>query len=61
MSAENFRLFLTDCFKNMIEYTKKGAGVYVFHNHKEQKAFEDTLKEAGYEIKQQIIWNKPSL
>lgn len=61
MSKDSFRLFLTDAFKNIVTNTKLGAGIYVWHNHKEQIAFEQSLIDVGIEIKHQIVRNKPSL
>lgn len=60
MSRNAFYEFLSDAFRNMIDYTKSWAGIYMFHNHKEQKTFEDALLDTGYSIKQQLIRNKPS-
>ncbi len=54
-----FDKFLVDVFKNYAEYAKGGAGVYVFHASRTQAQFEKALHTNGYEIKNQLIWNKP--
>jgi len=61
MSKSAFKEFLSDAFRAMHDHIKAGAGIYVFHNHKEQVNFQEALEEQGYIIKQQIIRNKPSL
>ena len=62
MDSDSFYQFLKDAFNNIKLHTKiGGGGIYVWHNHKEQIAFENALKANSLEIKQQIIWNKPSL
>lgn len=61
MSKDAFKQFLSDAFRAMHDHIKWWAWIYVFHNHKEQITFQEALEEQGYVIKQQIIWNKPSL
>lgn len=61
MDKDTFKLFLYGAFVQMKSASKQGAGLYVRHNHKEQIAFQEALEKAGFDIKQQIIWNKPSL
>ena len=61
METSAFRKFLGDAFKAMKNVTKQSAGSYIYHNHKEQTTFQEALQESWYEIKQQIIRNKPSL
>lgn len=60
MSDEQFDTFLTEAFKRIRESIKKGAGTYVFHSPRTQDAFTKALTVAGFEVKQQMIWNKPS-
>lgn len=57
--AEEFDSFLDKVFKNYAQHTKGGAGIYVFHASRTQKDFEKALQANGYEIKNQLIWNKP--
>lgn len=59
MEDDAFRLFLTKVFNNHAEFTKSGGGVYIFHSPKTQDSFAEALDKAGYEIKYQLIWNKP--
>lgn len=61
MESGAFAQFLYNAFGCMKEVTKKGAGIYVYHNHKEQSTFQEQLEAHGIEIKSQIIRNKPSL
>lgn len=60
MGAAQFREFLVDSFKHWPDAVKKGAGLYVFHSPTTQAIFEDALNVTGFEIKYQLIWNKPS-
>ncbi len=54
-----FQKFLTAAFKSYAEATKAGAGMYVFHASRTQKEFENALQVNDFEIKNQLIWNKP--
>jgi DNA modification methylase len=54
-----FQKFLAAAFKCYGSHTKAGAGIYVFHASRTQKEFENALMANGYEIKNQLIWNKP--
>lgn len=60
MAAEIFVTFLTDSFTSIAEVIKAEAGCYVFHSHKTVVEFTQALKNAGYHIDTQIVWNKPS-
>jgi DNA modification methylase len=60
MTDANFQDFLYDTFVQMKSAVKKGAGCYVFHSHKTASQFEKALKDAGFNIDTQLIWNKPS-
>lgn len=55
-----FALFLSNVFKNYADVIKAGAGMYVFHSSSTQAAFERALNEAGFEVRSQLVWNKPS-
>lgn len=50
--------FLTAAFDNYCEYTHPAAPLYCFHASVNQMEFETALKLSGYEVKQQLIWNK---
>lgn len=60
MESSAFLEFLKDTFVNWKETVKKGAGMYIFHSPTTQKQFEDALEINGFEVKYQLIWNKPS-
>lgn len=57
--AEDFAVFLDKVFYCFASVTKAGAGNYVFHASRTQGVFEKAMDKNGYEIKNQIIWNKP--
>lgn len=57
--SDDFEEFLQKVFERYSENTKAGAGIYVFHASRTQKDFEKALQNNGYEIKNQLIWNKP--
>lgn len=59
VSDDQFLGFLRMVFKNYATYAKEGAGNYVFHASVTQAVFEQAMKENGFEIKNQLIWNKP--
>lgn len=50
--------FLTAAFKNYFQFTHPSTPLYCFHASKTQREFENSLNAAGYEVKQQLIWNK---
>lgn len=60
MSAESFQEFLDDAFKQLDKNTKSGGAWYVCHSQKYASTFEKAIKNSGYEVKEQIIWVKPS-
>ena len=61
MQDDKFLLFLVSAFKNMYEFSKKGAAIYVFHADSEGYNFRAAFKQAGYQLKQCLIWVKNSL
>ena len=58
--ADEFDSFLDKVFQRYSENAKPGAGVYCFHAAKTASQFEKALILNGYEIKNQLIWNKPT-
>jgi len=50
---------LKDAFNIANNYLIKNGPVYVFHASSTQMIFETALEEAGFMIKQQLIWVKP--
>ena len=57
--SDAFDEFLNKVFANFKEFTKAGGGNYIFHASRTQIAFEQALSKNNYEIKNQLIWNKP--
>lgn len=60
MANSQFREFLVTAFKQWPEAIKKGAALYIFHSPTTQSIFEEALHVNGFEIKYQLIWNKPA-
>jgi DNA modification methylase len=54
-----FQRFLEAAFKSYANFVKAGAGMYVFHASATQKEFENALAANGFEVHNQLIWNKP--
>ena len=59
-SSEVFRKFLCDAFLSMAGVSKKGAAAYVCHADSEGMNFRTAFEQAGFLLKQCIIWNKNS-
>lgn len=60
VSDTEFDTFLDWVFKNYKASLKPGGGMYVFHSTSSQKQFQDAIERNGFEIKNQLIWNKPT-
>lgn len=60
MGSVQFRQFLIDAFKNVRASIKASAGLYVFHSATTQREFEEALLHNEMEVRNQLIWNKPS-
>lgn len=60
MGDAQFLAFLTDAFKAVRPVFKAGGGAYVFHSSTTQATFEQALRTNDFEIRSQLIWNKPS-
>ena len=60
MTKSAFMEFLVKAFKSYRDAMKNGAGMYVFHSSSTQRDFESALEKTGFEVKNQLIWNKPS-
>jgi DNA modification methylase len=48
-------------FKQIEPFLSQDAGAYVFHASRNQGIFEKALNKTGWEVKQQLIWKKPSV
>lgn len=53
-----FEGFLGDLFAAAIEHTKPGGPAYVFHADSEGLAFRSAFANAGWDLKQVLIWAK---
>ncbi len=60
MSKESFDIFLVEIFKRYNENCKVGGGWYVFHSSSTQHQFQKAIEASGWNVKNQIIWNKPT-
>lgn len=61
MDSDSFRAFLTDAFSRMNEVMKEGASFYIWYASREHVNFEIALNQAGFTVRQQLIWNKNQL
>ena len=61
MEDEHFRRFLTDAFKAADVALKPGGAVYIWHADSEGFNFRAACKDAGWNVRQCLIWNKNSL
>lgn len=60
MSKESFDTFLGEIFKRYSENCKAGGGWYIFHSSSTQHQFQKAIEASGWNVKNQIIWNKPT-
>jgi len=58
MSDANFRKFLVAAFTQMNNAMNKGAAFYIWHADSEGFNFRAAVKEAGWQIRQCLIWVK---
>lgn len=49
---------ILNSFKQVNQYLIKNGAVYVFHASSNQMIFETALNDVGFQVKQQLIWNK---
>jgi len=61
MSNDAFYLFLFDAFKNMYAHAEQGAAIYIFHADSEGLNFRKAYQDAGFMLKQCLIWVKNAL
>ena len=57
----DFRQFLSAAFTNMDAAMKPGAVFYIWHADSEGYNFRAACKEAGWQVRQCLIWNKNQL
>ena len=61
MSDNAFYLFLFDAFKQMYGAMREGAAIYVFHADSEGRNFRNAFEDAGFLMKQCLVWVKNAL
>lgn len=61
MSDNAFYLFLRDAFEQMLQNVVPGAAAYVFHADIEWRNFLNSFEDAGFLMKQSLVWVKNSL
>ncbi len=61
MSDANFRDFLVSCFKNANKSLRKGGVFYIWHADSEGYNFRGAAQEAGWTIRQCLIWLKNTM
>lgn len=57
-SDADFHLFLVDVFEAAKSVMKKGAAFYCWYASSEVVNFRTSIEEAGFMVKQELIWNK---
>ncbi|NLH01170.1 MAG: site-specific DNA-methyltransferase [Clostridiales bacterium] len=60
MESSAFRVFLRDMYASAAAVTKDGAAAYIFHADAEGVAFREEFINAGFLLKQCLIWVKNS-
>jgi len=55
---DNFREFLTKCFSNAGSVMKAGASYYIWYADTESYNVRGSVMDAGWTIRQNLIWNK---
>lgn len=58
MGNEQFRQFLLAMYQCVAAVACEGAAIYVFYSDKETFAFRQGLEDAGFQLKQCLIWVK---
>lgn len=61
MGNDNFRQFLTDAFSNADMVMKPGAVFYIWHADSEGYNFRGACFDAGWTVRQCLIWDKNSM
>ena len=61
MSDDKFRQFLADAFISASAVMKPGAVFYIWHADSEGYNFRGACRDAGFQVRQCLIWNKDSL
>lgn len=61
MDDESFYLFLSAFYEQMMRVLKEGGSYYIFHSDTEGYNFRKALRDAGGQVKQNLIWVKNAL
>ena len=61
MDDESFYLFLSAFYEQMMRVLKEGGAYYIFHSDTEGYNFRKALRDAGGQVKQNLIWVKNAL
>lgn len=61
MGDDQFHKFIVDSFTNAYNVLKDGAAFYCWYASKEVVNFHSGIEEAGFTVKQELVWNKNSL
>lgn len=61
MSDDNFRQFLRDSFVCADTVMKPGAVFYIWHADSEGYNFRGACRDAGWQVRQCLIWNKNTM
>jgi len=61
MENDEFRKFLTDVFQNAKMAMKAGAAFYIWHADSEGYNFRGAAIDAGFKLRQTLIWEKQSI
>lgn len=61
MGDEQFRLFLRDAYIAADSVLKQGAVFYIWHDDSNGYNFRGAAKDAGWKVRQCLIWKKSSL
>lgn len=61
MASAQFREFLTNAFKASNSVMRPGCAGYVWFASREHINFEKALNAAGFQVRQELIWNKNAL
>ena len=58
LNSEDFRTFLRDAFKNADDVMREGAAFYIWYASSEAINFESACNDAGWKIRQNLIWER---
>jgi len=58
LRGDRLQTFLTEAFQNMYSHSNNDIALYCWHASSTQIQFEKALTLSGFEVKQQLIWNK---